>query len=130
VLAALATAVVFLSGLYLVALGLLSLLRPSQASGFLLGFATSARTHYLELVLRMLAGFAFVIEFSTQAFELPFHVFGWLLVGTTACLFLVPWQWHRRFAQWAVPQAIRYLGLVAFVSLALGATILAVVIIH
>lgn len=126
----LATAIVWLSGLYLIGLGLASLLRPSQASRFLLGFATSARAHYLELLLRIAAGFAFVIEFSTQAFDLPFHVFGWLLVGTTACLFLVPWQWHRRFAQWVVPQAIRYLGLVAFVSIALGASILAVVIIH
>lgn len=126
-LGALATGIVLLSGLYLVGLGLLSLLRPSQASGFLLGFARSARAHYLELLLRMLAGFAFVIESPKQAFELPFYVFGWLLVGTTACLLLIPWQWHRRFAQWGVPQAIRYLGLVGFVSVALGASILAAV---
>lgn len=123
----LATAMVFLSGLYLLALGVLSLLRPAQASRFLLGFATSARAHYFELVLRMLVGFAFVVEAPNSRFELPFSVFGWVLIGSTACLLLVPWQWHHRFAQMAVPYAIRSLGLVAVASLALGACILAAV---
>ncbi len=122
-----ATATVFLCGLYLVALGVLSLLRPAQASRFLLGFATSARAHYLELLLRMLAGFAFVVEAPRLAFELPFSVFGWVLIGSTALLFLIPWQWHHRFAQQAVPYAVRYLGLVGVASLALGACILAAV---
>jgi hypothetical protein len=123
----LATAIVFVSGLYLLGLGLLSLLRPAEASRFLLGFATSARAHYFELLMRLLAGFAFVVEAPRLAFEVPFSFFGWLLVGTTACLFLVPWQWHQRFAAMAVPHALRNLWLVALVSLLLGACILAAV---
>ncbi|MEO6518517.1 MAG: hypothetical protein ABIO17_05940 [Pseudoxanthomonas sp.] len=123
----LATVTVFLSGLYLIALGVLSLLRPAQGSRFLLGFATSARLHYVELLLRILVGFAFVVEAPNFRFELPFSVFGWVLVGSTVFLFLIPWQWHRRFAQQAVPHAVRYLGLVGFASLVLGGCILAAV---
>lgn len=126
-LSMLATAIVVVSGLYLFGLGALSLIRPARASRFLLGFATSARTHYFELLLRLLAGFAFVVEAPRLVFGAPLAVFGWLLVGTTACLFLVPWQWHQRFAEVAVPHAVRYLGLVAIVSLILGTCILAAV---
>lgn len=126
-LGALATATVLLSGLYLIAIGVLSLLRPAQASRFLLGFATSARLHYVELLLRMLVGFAFVVEAPELRFEVPFSVFGWVLVGSTAFLLLIPWQWHRRFAQQAVPYAVRHLGLLGSASLALGTCILAAV---
>lgn len=126
-LSALATAIVFISGLYLIWLGALSLIRPDRASRFLLGFATSARGHYFELLVRMLVGVAFVVEAPRLALAASFSIFGWLLVGTTAFLFLVPWQWHQRFAAIAVPHAIRNLWLVAVVSLLLGACILAAV---
>lgn len=121
----LATVIVLASGLYLLALGILSLLRPAQASRFLLGFASSARAHYLELLVRMLVGIAFVVEAPSAAFELPVSAFGWLLVGTTACLLLIPWRWHQRFAAMAVPHAVRNLWLVGLVSLLVGACILA-----
>jgi hypothetical protein len=124
---ALATAIVIGSGLYLLALGILSLLRPAQASRFLLGFASSARAHYFELLMRMLVGIAFVVAAPGMAFEAPASTFGWLLVGTTACLFLIPWRWHQRFAEMAVPHALRKLWLVGLVSLLLGAGILAAV---
>jgi hypothetical protein len=56
-----------------------------------------------------------------------FNFFGWVLLLTTACLLLVPWRWHRRLAQHAVPLFTRYITLVGVVSLALGGLILAAV---
>ena len=47
----LASGVVSLAGLYLIALAAVALLAPSRARRFLLGFAGSPGAHYLELAL-------------------------------------------------------------------------------
>jgi uncharacterized membrane protein YedE/YeeE len=113
-----------LTGLYLLALAIVSLLKPAKVSNFLLGFATSAPVHYLELLIRIVVGAAFVIHAPLMKFTNIFTIFGWILIGTTACLFVVPWQWHQRFAQRAVPYALRYLKLLAVCSLILGSFII------
>lgn len=116
--------VVSLTGLYLIALAAVSFAAPARASSFLMGFASSAAAHYSELFVRAAAGCAFIVMAPHVPFPLVFTVFGWILVGTTAVLFLVPWQWHRKFALRAVPQALRALPLVAAASLLLGAFVL------
>ena len=115
---------VVLAGCYLLALGAVALLRPAHASRFLLGFVASAYLHYFELLLRVAVGLAFVVHASRMMFGELFTLFGWLLIGTTAILCCMPWRWHRRFAQWGVPYAVRYLSLVAMSSLAMGVVIL------
>jgi hypothetical protein len=127
-LAGLALIVVLLTGFYLIGLAIMSLVVPAQASSFLLGFAGSAFTHYLELLLRMIVGGAFLQCAPDLLFPDIFALFGWVLIATTACLFVVPWQSHRRFAQRAVPHAIRQLKLVAVASLLFGGFVLASVI--
>ena len=117
----LALIVVLLAGCYLLALGAVALHKPEHASQFLLGFAASAYLHYLELLLRIMVGLAFVLRAPIMMFGAVYLLFGWVLIGTSAMLFCVPWQQHYRFAQWAVPHALRRLKLVAFSSIALGA---------
>lgn len=121
----LASGFVLLTGLYLVGLGVLSLAAPAQAGRFLLGFANSATGHYLELLVRLLVGGAFLLHSPQMAFSAVFAAFGWVLLITTAVLILVPWQWHQRFAERSVPQALRHLKLVALASLLLGGSVLA-----
>lgn len=116
--------VVLLAGLYFVALAAVALIAPARASVFLLGFASSAATHYAELLVRLLVGVAFVAQAARMPFAAVFYAFGWLLLITTLGLFLVPWQRHRRFAQHAVPLALRHLPLVAFASLLMGGFVL------
>lgn len=116
--------VVLITGLYFLTLAAVSLASPTHASTFLSGFASSASLHYLELFIRLLVGFAFVVRASHMFFPSAFLVFGWVLVATTAGLFLVPWQCHRRFAQRAVPEALRHLRLVAFGSCFVGFAVL------
>lgn len=91
---------------------------------FLRGFASSAATHCLELLVRLVVGLAFLVQAPSAATPASFTTLGWALVATTACLLLVPWRWHRKFAQRTVPQVLRYLSLIAVVSLLMGGIIL------
>jgi hypothetical protein len=120
----LAFALVLLAGLYLAGLGVAVLAKPAAASRFLLGFAGSGPLHYLELVVRILVGLAFVHRAPGMMLPAVFSAFGWVLVVTSAALLLVPWQWHRRFAERAVPQALRLLPLIGVSSLLLGGLVL------
>ncbi|HLM66696.1 MAG TPA: hypothetical protein VK358_04170, partial [Longimicrobium sp.] len=95
---------------------------------FLGGFASSARTHSLELALRLGAGGAMVVYAPGMRFPDTFAFVGWMLVITTAALAAVPWRWHQRFARWAVPQALPHLKLVGAASILLGSLVLASVI--
>jgi len=124
----LASIVVLLTGFYLVGLALGLLLSPEGATRFLGGFASSGFIHYLELVLRLIAGGAILLYAPQMLFSGFFVIVGWVLVVTTAGLFAVPWQWHHRFAQRAVPYATRNLRLVAVASFAFGVFVLASVV--
>jgi hypothetical protein len=119
-----APAVVTVTGLFFLLLGGASLLTPARVRGFLVGFAGSRAKHYAELALRLIVGGAFVILAPRVPFSSGFGLFGWVLLGTTAVLLLIPWRWHHRFAQRAVPEALRFLPLVGISSLALGALVL------
>lgn len=121
---AMAIAVVVTAGLFFIALGGVSLLAPTHASRFLLGFAGSPQVHCLELAVRFLLGGAFVLAAPRAAFPGAFSLFGWVLLATTAVLCLIPWRWHRRFAQRAVPEALRFLPLVGASSAVLGSLVL------
>ena len=120
----LALSMVIAAGLFFVSLGCISLLSPSHASGFLLGFAGSATKHYAELAVRFLAGGAFVIAAPAMRVSGMFSLLGWTLLATTAGLLLVPWRWHHRFARRAVPEALRFLPLVGASSVVLGGLVL------
>jgi hypothetical protein len=124
----LASILVLLTGLYLIGLAVGLFLSPARAARFLAGFASSALTHYLELVLRLTAGGAILLCAPQMLFSDFFVIFGWILVATTVGLFAVPWQWHRRFAQWGVPYATRNLKPVAGASFVFGGFVLASVI--
>ncbi len=121
---ALAMGLVLAAGLYLVGLGVAALAKPATASRFLSAFASSAPLHYLELGLRIVVGLAFVRQAPGMPATLAFLVMGWVLVLTSAGLALVPWRWHRRFAERAVPQALRYLPVLGIASLGFGSWVL------
>ncbi len=125
---ALAGLVVLLVGVYLIALGVAAWWFPAHARRFLAGFASSALSHYLELGLRLIAGGALLLYAPQMRFSHLFELLGWVLVLTTAALVAVPWRWHHRFAQRAVPIATAHLGLVAVASALFGAVVVASVI--
>ncbi|MBZ0114886.1 MAG: hypothetical protein K8J08_20665 [Thermoanaerobaculia bacterium] len=120
-----ALGVIIATGLYLVGLGLTSILAPERAGRFLSSFASSAAVHYLELALRLIVGWALLTRAPQMPFASAIAVFGWVLVITTIGLAFIPWRWHYRFAQSAVPPALRYLKLIGVVSIALGSLLVA-----
>ena len=120
----LAYAGVLLTALYLAGLGAVALFAPALASRFLRAHAGSGPLHYLELGIRIALGLAFVQHAPAMWLPAVFTGFGWLLVATSAALLLVPWRWHRRFAERTVPQALKFLPLIGVSSLLLGGFVL------
>ena len=121
----LASILVLLAAFYLISLAGLLLVSPARGKRFLVGFASSAFTHYFELVIRLIAGVAILLYAPLMLFSCFFVMLGWVLVLTTVGLFAIPWQWHRRFAQWGVPYATRHLRLIAVASFVFGGFVLA-----
>lgn len=117
--------VVLAAGLYLVGLSAILWVSPARAEYFLSGFAGSSLAHYMELVLRLIAGAAILLSASRMLFSGFFMIFGGLLVFTTAGLAAVPWRLHQRFARWAVPYATENAKLFALASFLLGGIVLA-----
>lgn len=124
---AVALAVIVLAGLYLLALGAASLAAPSRASRFFLGFASTRFAHFSELFLRGGVAAALVLYAPHMAVAEVFNLAGWVLLITTVLLALIPWRWHQRFAQHAVPHATRHMTLMGLASLTLGGLVLAAV---
>lgn len=118
---------VALTGTYFLAFALLAWRAPTRVGRFLLGFARSAPTHYLELAVRVTVGAAFVVTAPALRGAPLFRGFGWVLMLTSAGLACVPWASHRRFANWAVPRALAQLPLLGVAALGLGALVLGAV---
>lgn len=117
---ALAQLVVFATACYFLLLGIVALWKPTRASRFLLGFADSPAKHYLELVLRSIVGIALLVLAANSPARNVLMVAGWVLLGSTLALALLPWRIHQRFAQVSVPQALRYLPLIGIASIAIA----------
>ncbi len=119
-----ASGIVLLTGAYLVALGVLGVVRPAMAAGFFGGFAQTPLRHGVEILVRVIIGAALLHSARTMQFSAAFSAGGWILVITSTMLACVPWQVHRRFARAAVPLAMRYLPWLAAGSVLGGAFIL------
>lgn len=110
--------------LFLIGLAVMIMTKPSQAEKFLRSFASSARAHYTEQVLRLVVGAAIVNFASSMWHPELFTLFGWLIVVTGVALLLTPWQWHHRLGTWMMPPVFQHLKLFALGACALGVFIL------
>ena len=119
-----ALALVASTGVFLTALGVVALARPPLARRFLLGFASSAAKHYLELGVRVVAGTAFVLAAPSMVGSAAVSGAGWVLLLTTGVMLCIPWRAHRAFTLRTVPHALEYLPLFGLASAAAGATLL------
>lgn len=98
--------------------------KPAVAERFLVRFASSARTHYIEQVFRLQIGAALVVLSPAMWQPSVFRLFGWAIVISSVALICVPWQWHNRFAERVRPIVLRHLRLYAVGSFAFGAILL------
>jgi hypothetical protein len=112
------------SCIFLIGLAVVIAIKPRLAERFVRSLASSARAHYIEQELRLLAGAALVEFASSMWHPKLFELFGWVLVVTAVGLMLMPWQWHHRYGTWAIPLVIRHMRLFALGAFALGGFIL------
>src|SRR5690606_4857556 len=108
-----AAAVVVAFGLILIAFTGVAFAKPKIAERFLMSFASSARTHYVEQVFRLLIGVALVVLSPAMWQPNLFWIVGWAIVVSSAVLLCVPWQWHHRFGERELPMLVRHLRLYA-----------------
>jgi hypothetical protein len=116
--------VVVAFGLLLIAFTGVTFAKPAMAERFLTGFASSARTHYIEQVFRLLVGAALVVLSPAMWQPNLFWLVGWAIVVSSAALMCVPWQWHHSFGERVLPIVVRHLRLYAVGSFAFGALLL------
>jgi hypothetical protein len=108
------------SAMFLIGLAVLIAVTPQRAERFLRSFASSARAHYTEQTLRLLAGGAMVLFAPSMWYAQPFWIFGWLVVITAVTLLLLPWRWHHELGRRVMPVVIQHMKLLALGALALG----------
>ena len=116
--------VVVAFGLLLIAFTGVAFAKPAVAERFLMRFASSARTHYVEQVFRLLIGAALVVLSPVMWQPDMFWLVGWAIVVSSVALMCVPWQWHHRFAERLLPIVVRHLRMCAVGPLAFGALLL------
>ena len=119
-----AAVVVVACGLFFIALTGVAFTKPTIVERFFSAFASSARTHYLEQVLRLLVGAALVMLSPVMWQPNVFWLLGWAIVVSSAALLCIPWQWHHRFGERVLPILLRHLKLYAVGMFAFGALLL------
>lgn len=120
----LASWVVTVFGMFLIVLGCVALARPRTFRSFLSGFAQSARVHGLEMSVRLLVGAALIASAGSGTYGAAFRILGWILLGSTAVLMLIPWRWHQTFANRVVPTALQFTPIIGGSSIAMGCLVL------
>ena len=111
-------------GLILIAFTGVAFAKPAVAERFLMRFASSARTHYVEQACRLLIGAALVALSPAMWMSKIFWLLGWAVVVSSAALMCVPWRWHHRFAERVLPTVVGHLRLCAVGPFAFGVLLL------
>jgi hypothetical protein len=107
-------------GAFLIGLAVLIGIQPQLAERVLRSFASSARAHYTEQTLRLIAGGAIVVFAPSMRHPELFRVFGWLVTVTAVALLLLPWRWHHELGKRVIPLLVRYMKLFALGAFVLG----------
>jgi hypothetical protein len=120
ILSAVAGAILVAFGLFLIGLTVVVFAKPAVAERFFMSFASSARTHYTEQIVRLLIGASLIIRSGAMWQPKVFWLVGWGIVVSSLVLIVTPWQWHDRFGEEVRPMLIRHMKLFAVGLLAFG----------
>jgi hypothetical protein len=114
--------VVWICAAYLLTLGVLVFIRPAAVHRFFGGLAASWRINFLEAVLRLIAGLAFMAVSRETKIPPLFFWFGAVLAITAIPLMFL-YRFHKSQAVWVIPLTKRFLPLMGIVAIVLGALI-------
>lgn len=124
ILNAVAGAILAAFGLFLIGITVVVFARPAAAERFFMLFASSARAHYTEQVVRLLIGVSLIIRSVAMWQPKAFWFVGWAVVLSSLVLIVTPWQWHDRFGEKVRPMLIRRMKLYAVGLLVFGVLII------
>ena len=123
-MSAVAGAILVAFGFFLVGLTVVVFAKPAVAERFFMSFASSARTHYTEQIVRLLIGASLIIRSGAMWQPKVFWLVGWAIVLSSLVLILTPWQWHDRFGEEVRPRLIRHMKLFAVGLLAFAVVLI------
>jgi hypothetical protein len=114
-----ALAVVTASGLWLVGVAFLMVLRPTYCLQLFEKMTSSLaasnwRLQLTEQGLRIVAGAALIVRSPLSKLPLAFEVAGWCIVVTSLVILALPIRWHGSYghwcSRWLSPVALRLLS--------------------
>ena len=117
--------ILLLSGTALITLAVFIFVRPAVAERFLNLFASSAKAHWIEQLMRVVAGISIWAYAPGMWMPRVFQVFGGIILITAIVLLILPWRMHQRFARWAIPLVLQHLKLYALGALVIGSWVIA-----
>ncbi|MES2755579.1 MAG: hypothetical protein V4659_13060 [Pseudomonadota bacterium] len=107
-------AIVLCFAAWLVALGVLGIVRPERARTYIGTMGGTHRINLIEQALRLTVGVGFVAAAAASQAPRLFEIVGWFLIATAVLLALIPLKWHNGFARHAAgrlsPNAVRAAG--------------------
>jgi hypothetical protein len=116
--------VMVIFGLYLISLLIITILNKKVAVSYFSSFASSARAHYLEQILRLIVGMSMLAFSKSMLYGQFFEIFAWIIILSTIVLILIPWTWHNKLGKWVIPLTIRNLKFYAVSASIFGVFIL------
>jgi cell division protein FtsW (lipid II flippase) len=123
-MSAVAGAILVAFGVFLIGLTVVVFAKPAVAERFFMAFASSARTHYTEQIVRLVIGASLIVRSVAMWQPKVFWLVGWGIVVSSLVLILTPWQWHDRFGEEVRPMLIRHMRLFAVGLLTFGVLLL------
>ncbi len=90
--------IVILFGLFIIASGLLMLLKPIKAQELLRKFASTNFINYAEITIRLIVGIALILYSDFCKSPEIFKILGWFMLITALILYCVPRKLHHKFA--------------------------------
>ena len=92
--------IVILFGVFLIGVGLLMLLSPTNSREYLRKAGSTNLINYSEITVRMIPAAGLVLYSELSKYPEIFRVFGWFMIATSLVLYLVPRRIHHKYALW------------------------------
>lgn len=93
-----AKSIVFLFGMFLIATGIVMLLKPKYARATLRKAGSTNFINYTEITVRIIPATAMVIYAEFSRFPEFFKFLGWFMIITSLILYIVPRKLHHGYS--------------------------------
>ena len=109
---------VILFGVFIIIAGMLMLFAPEKARQILRKAGSTNLINYGEITLRMLPAAALILYAESSKTPQFFSLLGWIMLGTSIVLYLVPRRWHHTYslkcAELIKPLYFQFISPIAF----------------